>query len=74
MSERYGWYLLSTYLVLIAVLFGVLPLFDSRLAWGISDSVQGAFFSYNSVYPLYSAVGFIALTIISYRTRRSYMR
>jgi hypothetical protein len=74
MSERYGWYLLGTYFVLIAVLFGVLPLFDSRLAWGISDAVSYVLGSRGSVYPAYFAVGFIALTIISFRTRRSYMR
>jgi hypothetical protein len=74
-SERYGWYLFGAYLVFVIVHNGLLLLFDPRLAWAISDFITSNFINamHNTAY-ICGTLVFVGLIIVSFITRRSYLR
>jgi hypothetical protein len=79
-SERYGRFLLAAYVVFVVFHDGILPLFNPRLAWAISDFITRGFMSSLPRYghlgpsylPLYFAIGFAFVIYLSFSRRRSY--
>ena len=80
-SERFGWYLLGTYFAFVVYHDGILPLYNAKLAWAISNFIHDALFLTHegsnihvNLHLLYASIVFVILIAISFCTRRSFMR
>jgi hypothetical protein len=75
-SERFGWYLLGAYFAFAVYQNGILPIFNPKLAWAITDLIQYSVFTprYGWYVDVFISLGFAVLIAISFYTRRSFMR